>query len=142
MARNALALRRSDPAGQPADLAESLFDLAHHLWSQGKLAEAEQFAREGLSFATNVAGKKDLLVANSLAQLGVIVQDEGRLSEAEGFFRESLAVRKQLLGNKHPTVAQALNTLSGVLSLEGKAGRGGKDQRRGSEGFWLVAQTA
>ena len=31
MARNALALRRSDPASQPAELAESLFDLAHHL---------------------------------------------------------------------------------------------------------------
>jgi serine/threonine protein kinase len=67
MARNALALRRSDPAGHPAELAESLFDLAHHLWSQGKLAEAEQFAREGLTLATNlvtnVPGKKGALVA-------------------------------------------------------------------------------
>ncbi len=120
MARNALALRRSDPTGQPADLAESHFDLAHHLWRQGKLAEAEQVAREGLSLATNSVGKKDPLVAKSLAQLGVIVQDQGRLVEAEGFFRESLTMRKQLLGNKHPTVAQGLNSLSGVLALEGK----------------------
>jgi serine/threonine protein kinase len=120
MARSALALRRSDPAGQPAELAESLFDLAHHLWSQGKLAEAEQFAREGLSVATHSTAKKDALVAKSLAQLGVIVQDQGKLTEAESLFRESLAIRKQLLGNEHPTVAQAFNTLSGVLTLEGK----------------------
>jgi tetratricopeptide (TPR) repeat protein len=101
-------------------LAESLFDLAHHLWSQGKLAEAEQFAREGLSLATNAPGKKDALIAKSLAQLGVIVQDQGKLSEAEGLFRQSLAVRKKLLGDEHPTVAQSFNTLSGVLTLEGK----------------------
>src|SRR5213075_2335284 len=101
-----------------------LFDLAHHLWSQGKLTEAEQFAREGLTLATNlvtdVAGKKDALVAKSLAQLGVIVQDQGKLAEAEGLFRQSLAIRKQLVGNDHPTVAQTFNTLSGVLTLEGK----------------------
>lgn len=124
MARNALALRRSDPASQPADVAESLFDLAHHLWSQGKLAEAEQFAREGLTIATNlvtnVPDKKSALVAKSLAQLGVIVQDEGRLADAEALFRQSLAIRKHLVGNEHPTVAQTLNTLSGVLTLEGK----------------------
>ncbi len=124
MARNALSLRRNDPAGHATELAESLFDLAHHLWSQGKLTEAEQFAREGLTLATNlvanVAGKKDALVAKSLAQLGVIVQDQGKLAEAEGFFRQSLVIRKQLVGNEHPTVAQTLNTLSGVLTLEGK----------------------
>jgi serine/threonine protein kinase len=119
MARSALALRRSDPASQPTDLAESLFDLAHHLWSQGKLAEAEKFAREGLSLARN-AGKKGALVAKSLAQLGVIVQDQGKLTEAEGLFRESLEVRRKLLGDEHPTVAQSFNTLSGVLTLEGK----------------------
>src|SRR6185436_13288012 len=73
MARSALVLRRSDPAGRPADLAESHFDLAHHLWRQGKLGEAEKVAREGLSLATNSVGKKDPLVAKSLAQLGVIV---------------------------------------------------------------------
>ena len=124
MARRALALRRSDPATQPADVSESLFDLAHHLWSQGKLAEAEKFAREGLSIATNLVmtapAKKGALVAKSLAQLGVIVQDQGRLAEAEGLFRESLAVRKQLVGDDHPTMAPTLNTLSGVLTLEGK----------------------
>jgi tetratricopeptide (TPR) repeat protein len=134
MARTALALRRSDPATKPAELAESLFDLAHYLWSQGKLAEAEQFAREGLTLARNlrttVPGKKDALLAKSLAQLGVIVQDRGRLAEAEGLFRQSLAVRKQLVGEEHPTVAQTLNTLSAVLTLEGKtaeAERAGKE---------------
>jgi serine/threonine protein kinase/Flp pilus assembly protein TadD len=120
MARNALALRQNDPTGRPADLVESHFDLAHHLWRQGKLGEAEQVAREGLTVATNSLGKKDPLIAKSLAQLGVIVQDQGRLAEAEGFFRESLTMRQQLPGDKHPTVAQALNSLSGVLALEGK----------------------
>ncbi|HWX19693.1 MAG TPA: tetratricopeptide repeat protein [Candidatus Binatia bacterium] len=113
------------PQPNPRIWQNPLFDLAHHLWSQGKLAEAEQFAREGLTLATNlvtdVRGKKSALVAKSLAQLGVIVQDQGRLAEAEGLFRESLAVRKELAGNEHPTVAQTLNTLSGVLTLEGKA---------------------
>jgi eukaryotic-like serine/threonine-protein kinase len=120
MSRSALALRRSDPSSQPAELAESLFDLAHHLWSQGKLTEAEKYAREGLTLARNSPGKKDALVAKSLAQLGVIVQDQGKLAEAEGLFRQSLAVRRKLLGDEHPTVAQSFNTLSGVLTLEGK----------------------
>jgi serine/threonine protein kinase len=120
MARSAVALRRSDPASKPAELAESLFDLAHHLWSQGKLTEAEQYAREGIELATHSPAKKDALVAKSLAQLGVIVQDQGKLAEAESLFRESLAIRKQVLGNEHPTVAQAFNKLSGVLTLEGK----------------------
>jgi len=135
MARSALALRRSDPAGQPAELAESLFDLAHHLWSQGKLAEAEQYAREGLSLATHSPVKKDALVAKSLAQLGVIVQDQGKLAEAESLFRESLAIRKQLLGNEHPTVAQAFNTLSGVLTLEGKMVEAEKASRQALKVF-------
>jgi len=129
MARSALALRQSDPAGQPADLAESHFDLAHHLWRQGKLAEAEQVASGGLTLATNSLGKKDPLIAKSLAQLGVIVQDQGRLADAEDLFRESLAMRRQLLGNKHPTVAQTLNSLSGVLALEGKQGEAEKINR-------------
>jgi serine/threonine protein kinase/tetratricopeptide (TPR) repeat protein len=135
MARNALALRRSDTTVQPADLAESHFDLAHHLWRQGKLAEAEQVAREGLSLATTSVGMKDPLVAKSLAQLGVIVQDQGRLVEAEDLFRESLTMRKQLLGNKHPTVAQALNALSGVLALEGKQAEAEKVNREALTAF-------
>jgi serine/threonine protein kinase/tetratricopeptide (TPR) repeat protein len=131
MARNALALRRSNPAGQPAELAQSLFDLAHHLWSQGKLAEAEQFAREGLMLATNAPGTNDSLVAKSLAQLGVIVQDQGRLAEAEGLFRESLSVRKRLPDNEDPPkVAQTLNTLSGVLAREGKQAEAEKVSRQ------------
>jgi len=138
MARNALALRQSDPAAQPRDLAESHFDLAHHLWSQGKLAEAEQVARQGLSWATNTINKKDPLVGKSLAQLGVIVQDQGRLTEAEGLFRESLAMRKQLLGDTHPTVAQTLNSLSGVLALEGKQAEAEKINREAMKAFgWL-----
>jgi serine/threonine protein kinase len=141
MARSALALRRSDPGSQPAELAESLFDLAHHLWSQGKLAEAEKFAREGLSLARN-AGKKDALVAKSLAQLGVIVQDQGKLAEAEGLFRQSLAVRRKLLGDEHPTVAQSFNTLSGVLTLEGKMAEAERAGREAVKAFgWRFRQT-
>ena len=135
MARNALALRKDDPAALPRDLAESHFDLAHHLWSQGKLAEAEQVAREGLSLVTNTVSKKDPLVAKSLAQLGVIVQDQGRLTEAEGLFRKSLAMRKELLGDTHPTVAQTLNSLSGVLALEGKQAESEKVTREAMKAF-------
>jgi len=147
MARSALALRRSDPASQPADVAESLFDLAHHLWSQGKLTEAETFAREGLSIATNlvtsVPGKKGLLVAKSLAQLGVIVQDQGRLAEAEGLFRQSLAVQKQSGGNEPPTVAATLNTLSGVLTLEGKIAEAEKTTHEALKSFaWSRRQVS
>jgi tetratricopeptide (TPR) repeat protein len=142
MAREAVALRRSDPSTRPAELAESLFDLAHHLWSQGKLAEAERFAREGLNLARRSGpAKKDALVAKSLAQLGVIVQDRGKLSEAEGLFRESLAVRKQLVGNEHPTVAQTLNTLSGVLTLEGKTAEAEKTSRDALTAFGWASQT-
>jgi serine/threonine protein kinase len=141
MARSALALRRNDPGSQPAELAESLFDLAHYLWSQGKLAEAEKFAREGLSLARN-AGKKDALVAKSLAQLGVIVQDQGKLPEAESLFRQSLAIRRQVLGNDHPTVAQSFNTLSGVLTLEGKMVEAERASREAVKAFgWPFRQT-
>ncbi len=144
MARKALELRRSDPASQPADISESLFDLAHHLWSQGKLSEAEKIAREGLTLATNVVtkvpGKKDALVAKSLAQLGVIVQDQGKLAEAEGLFRESLAVRKQVAGHEHSR-AQTLNTLSGVLTLEGKMGEAENTSREALKLFgWSFRQ--
>jgi tetratricopeptide (TPR) repeat protein len=129
MSRNAVALRRSNPAGQSAELAQSLFDLAHHLWSQGKFAEAEQFAREGLTLATNAPVKNETLVANSLAQLAVIVQDQGKLTEAEGLFRQSLAVRKHS-GNEDSTVGQTLNSLSGVLALEGKHAEAEKFSRQ------------
>ena len=141
MARNALALRESDPASQPADLAESHFDLAHHLWSQGKLTEAEQVAREGLTLATNSLGNKDALIAKSLAQLGVIVQDQGRLAEAESFFRGSLNARRQLFGDTHPTVAQTLNKLSGVLALEGKAAEAEKVNREAIKAFGWTRKT-
>lgn len=119
MARNAVALRRSNATGSSPELAQSLFDLAHHLWSQGKYGEAEQFAREGLNIATNTPAKNETLIANSLAQLAVIVQDQGKLVEAEGLFRQSLAVRNRS-GNQDSSVAETLNSLSGVLTLEGK----------------------
>jgi tetratricopeptide (TPR) repeat protein len=135
MTRNAVALRRRNPATQQTELAESLFDLAHHLWSQGKLDEAERCAREGLSLATNAPVRKSYLVANSLAQLGVIVQDQGKLAEAEGLFRESLEVRKQLLGNEDPRIGPTLNSLSGVLALEGKHAEADKASREALKFF-------
>jgi serine/threonine protein kinase/tetratricopeptide (TPR) repeat protein len=137
LARNAVALRRSNPSGQSAELSQSLFDLAHHLWSQGKLTEAEQFAREGLNLATNAPVKNETLIANSLAQLAVIVQDQGNLAEAEGLFRQSLAVRKRS-GNEDSTVGQTLNSLSGVLALEGKQAEAERVSRQASKFFGLL----
>jgi len=140
MARNAVTLRRSNRSGQSTDLAQSLFDLAHHLWSQGKFGEAEQFAREGLNLATNAPVKNETLVANSLAQLAVIVQDQGKLTEAEGLFRQSLAVRKHL-GNEDSTVGQTLNSLSGVLALEGKHAESEKFSRQAMKIFGMSIRT-
>jgi tetratricopeptide (TPR) repeat protein len=137
MARNAVALRRSNPSGQSAELSQSLFDLAHHLWSQGKLTEAGQFAREGLNLATNAPVKNETLIANSLAQLAVIVQDQGNLAEAEGLFRQSLAVRKHS-GNEDSTMGQTLNSLSGVLAMEGKQAEAEKVSRQASKFFGLL----
>lgn len=142
MTRNAVKLRRENPTGRPAELAESLFDLAHHLWSQGALAEAERSAREGLGYATNSPAKKTYLVANSLAQLGVIVQDQGRLAEAERLFRQSLAIRKQLVGNEDPKIGQTLNTLSGVLALQGKQAEAEKTSREALKIFGWATSTA
>ena len=114
--RAALALRRSAPGGQDADLANSEADLAEQLTFEDKLPEAETLQRDALRLRTNVFGPDDPAVAASLSDLAITVRREGKLQQAETLVRQALAM--DLKTHRDDGVAMDENNLGVILRFE------------------------
>ena len=109
-------LRGLDP---PTALPATLSVLTSLTRSQGRLAEAEDYARECLQAANRAYAGDDPRVARALLGLARVLVSAGRFGEAEPLLDDALAIYRQHWGDDHRTVA---GTLTCLAQLE--AGRG------------------
>jgi serine/threonine protein kinase/Tfp pilus assembly protein PilF len=113
------ALEILRPLAPPTALPATLSVLTSLTRSQGRLAEAEDYARECLQAANRAYAGDDPRVARALLGLACVLVSAGRFSEAEPLLDDALAIYRQHWGDDHLTVA---NTLTCLAELE--AGRG------------------
>lgn len=119
--RKAVELRKSfTTAGDDAELAKALNDLAVNLHEKREIADAEAPTREGLEMRRRLFGQESLQVAESLHDLGSILIDLGRAPEAEPLVRLSLSIRRKILGAVHADVALSTGMLGWCLMALGK----------------------
>jgi tetratricopeptide (TPR) repeat protein len=96
----------------------------------GDYANAEQYARRGLSTWERIRPPGHLDLARPLNTLAGIYTKIGRYSKAEQLYRRSLAIRTEVLGPNHLDVGRTLNNLGelelhreGTRSLHNSFGR-------------------
>ena len=86
--------------------------LVGNLRQQGRLAEAENLARENLSTGQTMFGSTALQTGSALLGLAAVLADQGRYVEAEGLARKAIELRQQRglsgIGGPRMTLAYAL----------------------------------
>jgi eukaryotic-like serine/threonine-protein kinase len=91
-AERALALRRSLPQGDPAELATSLWYLALVRMDEARFEEGEQLFRESLSLRRDVHSPGHPEIVKGLVGLGMLLATRGEWAEAERLSQEALAL--------------------------------------------------
>jgi eukaryotic-like serine/threonine-protein kinase len=114
--RAALALRRTAPGGNNADLADSEAHLAEQLTFEDKLAEAETLQRDALGLRTKLFGPDNPVVGASLTDLAITLRHESKLPEAEAALRKGLDI--DLKNNRAVDAASDEHNLGVVLRFE------------------------
>jgi tetratricopeptide (TPR) repeat protein len=94
--------------------------LSYALHDEGKLAEAEEYARKSLATSRRTEGNEHPDVAVGLNHLATLLWDEGKLDEAERLLREGLRSREKVLPPGHPDIFDSEAKLGGVLAQEGR----------------------
>jgi eukaryotic-like serine/threonine-protein kinase len=91
------------------------------LWElQGKLAEAEQEARQGLEFSRRRNGPDSLRTPNLLHELGRILFRQNRFDEALELHLQALEQRKRLLGSDNPALVTSYNRVASAYLQVGR----------------------
>jgi tetratricopeptide (TPR) repeat protein len=116
-ARRALALRRSNPAADPTDVAGDATVLGAILAGLGQHEEAEELFRTAAAAWRQPYGDDHYEVAVNLHNIAATQQARGQLATAEQSFLQSLAIKVRVLGEGHPEVAALHNNLA-VLQAE------------------------
>ncbi len=114
--RAALALRRSAPGGNDADLANSEAQLAEQLTFEDKLAEAETLQLDALSLRTRLFGPYSPVVGASLTDLAITLRHESKLPDAEAALRKGLDI--DLKNNRAVDAASDEHNLGVLLRFE------------------------
>ncbi|MCL2167918.1 MAG: CHAT domain-containing protein [Lentimicrobiaceae bacterium] len=76
--------------------------------------QVEKYFLEAKDIGKKVFGKKHLVYAIALSNLGVLNDNLGNHSTAEKYYLEALPIRKKALGIKHPEYATSLNILGSL----------------------------
>jgi tetratricopeptide (TPR) repeat protein len=101
----ALTCRRA--TGNTEEFIGSLISLAHALKESGRIKEAEQKVREGLSLAKTLRNPN--VVARCFYRLGSILDSQGRFKEALRYYEQYLE-NKKLIGDRN-NVGTALHAI-------------------------------
>ena len=122
VAREALAIRQQMKLRPPDEraIADSFYQLASVLWSEGHLADAELAARDALTrYEKSVPN--DWQTFNCGTMLGGILNGEKKRAEAECALRDAVALAKRTANDQHAgDLAEALYSLAWVLQIEDK----------------------
>jgi tetratricopeptide (TPR) repeat protein/tRNA A-37 threonylcarbamoyl transferase component Bud32 len=104
----------------PADMAESLSELANTHFYLGHYDISDSLNRRVLTMHRQVYGDRHPLVADDLINLSAIQYNLGSYSEAETFARQALEIYRDWYGKDHPEVASSLTSLGQALTREGR----------------------
>lgn len=110
-------------------VGRALNALAKLLHQTGRIAEAEQLAREALTIDRGGDGRvidraglalRPRRLSQSLNNLGNILTTRGAYAEAEQMHREAYALRQAAFGETHPETANSLLRLAIALQHQGR----------------------
>ena len=93
----------------------SLNNLAEVYRMEGRFADAEQSAREGLALRESAFGPNDASVADSLNTLALARHAQGHPAEAEALYRRALGIWEQTLGAESRPGRRGPNNLAIAL---------------------------
>jgi len=105
MHREALALRRRDPAAQ-IQIADSLFNISAVLAAQGRVAEARPLAHEAIEIWERALGSQHPRMLTGLGNLALMAEVTADYVEADALATRALALARALRGEGHPDVAR------------------------------------
>lgn len=117
--RSLTLFRQSQPI-EPAQVAETLFQLADVMRRQGREVEALAASREALELRRTAAEERPLDIARNLNQLVMIQRRLGNSAAAEAMLRESLGLMSRVLPPTHPRIAETRADLAMVLRSLGR----------------------
>lgn len=132
---SALAIRRELLGPEHHDTLESVSNAGVLLWSQGRLAEAEEYHRNAATGRRHVLGNDHPDTMKSHHDIGVLQAARGRLTEAEATYREVLAARRRILGETHPDTLTSISALGRVLYTQAQYTEAEPYYRLAADGF-------
>ncbi|MFZ3214724.1 MAG: tetratricopeptide repeat protein [Candidatus Acidiferrales bacterium] len=105
----------SSSDAQPADLADSLHELANAHFYAGHYETSEAINRRALAMYKQIYGDRHPRVADILINLGAIRYDLGHYAEAEQYDRQALDIVQEWYGKDNPQTATDLTILARAL---------------------------
>ncbi len=103
-----------------SELSLCLIDLAYLYRHQGRLGEAEDMCRLGLTMLERVYYKEHPYVASTLRILSDIYQDQGRLAEAEAALARSMAIMSKYHRSDDPVMGPFQVDVAKLLVAQGR----------------------
>ena len=114
-ARQALLLRRADPAATAADVAQDVAVLAAAAAGRHRYDEARRLFGQAIAACRAARPTRHYELAVRLHSLAGNEHDCGNFAAAEPLYLEALAIKHQLLGPAHPEVALIMTNLAILL---------------------------
>lgn len=111
------------PEEQMLAQAQTAFDAAARLRTEGKYADALSSAERALALRESVLGSAHPGVATCLNLVGDLCIATGDYDRAKPLIERGLAIREATLGKKHPEVAESLVTLGEFYYAKGRYSR-------------------
>jgi serine/threonine protein kinase/tetratricopeptide (TPR) repeat protein len=105
----------STHGSEPADLADSLYELANAYFYAGSYQRSEEINERVLTMYKQIYGERHPRVADVLINLGAIRLDLGHYPEAEQYDRQALDIVQAWYGKDNPETATDLTILARSL---------------------------
>lgn len=110
----------SAPGAAPADLADSLYQLANAHFYAGHYDVSDRINKSALAMYKEIYGDRHPRVADILINLGAIRLDLGHYSEAEQYDRQALDIVQNWYGKDNPETATDLTILARALVYQNR----------------------
>jgi serine/threonine protein kinase/tetratricopeptide (TPR) repeat protein len=111
---------QSAPGGVPADLAETLTELANAQFYAGHLDISNSLNLRVVAMDRQLYGERHPNVAEDLINLGAIQTEWGHYAETERYYREALDIIQNFYGRDHPETASVMTVLGRSLNAQGR----------------------
>jgi eukaryotic-like serine/threonine-protein kinase len=105
----------SAPGSEPADLADSLYELGNAQFYAGNYQRSEEINQRVLTMYKQIYGERHPRLADVLINLGAIRLDLGHYPEAERYDRQALDIVQAWYGKDNPETATDLTILARSL---------------------------